>query len=107
MVLSKYDSDIAVIISDDKSDSDASSILSQIISDNGSDDDSESELELDGETSDNESDSDDDDLHDEGQLSPEEYLAIAEKLDVTQLRQKRYSPNTQDKLDETQEYWNG
>ena len=43
---------------------------------------------------------------DEGQLSPEEYLAKAEQLDVSQLRQKRYSPKTQEKLDETAEYWN-
>jgi hypothetical protein len=90
---------------EDESDSDASSVMSQIFSDNGSDDESVSDPESDREESDDESDSDDDDLHDEGQLSAEEYLAIAENLNVSQLRQKRYSPNTQDKLDETRGYW--
>jgi hypothetical protein len=106
MALSQRDGGIAVSTLDDESDSDASSVLSQIFSDNGSDDESASDLESDQEESDDERDSDDYDLHDEGQLSAEEYLAIAENLDVSQLRQKRYSPNTQDKLDETREYWN-
>ncbi|EDN05363.1 conserved hypothetical protein [Histoplasma mississippiense (nom. inval.)] len=39
------------------------------------------------------------------QLPPEHYLALAESLDITQLRQKRYSPKTQEKLDETRDYW--
>jgi hypothetical protein len=92
-------------MADDESDSDARSVLSQIFSDNGSDDESATEVESDEEESDDESDSDDDDLHDEGQLPAEAYLAIAENLNVSQLRQKRYSPDTQGKLDETREYW--
>ena len=59
---------MAVSILDDESDSDTSSVLSQIFSDKGPDDESASELESDEEESDDESDSDDDDLHDEGQL---------------------------------------
>ncbi|EEA23683.1 hypothetical protein TMatcc_006763 [Talaromyces marneffei ATCC 18224] len=106
MAPSQRDGGMAVSGSDSASDSDASSVLSQVFSDNGSDDESASDLESDEDESDDESDSDDDDLHDEGQLSAEEYLAIAENLDVSQLRQKRYSPNTQDKLDETRGYWN-
>ena len=105
MAPSQRDGGIAVSTLDDESDSDASSVPSQIFSDKGSDDESASELESDEEESDDESDSDDDDLHDEGQQSAEAYLAIAENLNVSQLRQKRYSPNTQDKLDETREYW--
>ncbi|ODH16246.1 hypothetical protein ACO22_06374 [Paracoccidioides brasiliensis] len=42
---------------------------------------------------------------DEGQLPAEHHLALAESLDITQLRQKRYIPNTQEKLDETRGYW--
>ncbi|KUL81434.1 hypothetical protein ZTR_09552, partial [Talaromyces verruculosus] len=105
MAPSQHDGGLAVSIVDDESDSDASSVLSQIFSDKGSDDESASELEPDEEGSDDESVSDDDDLHDEGQLPAAEYLAIAENLNVSQLRQKRYSPTTQDKLDETHEYW--
>lgn len=105
MAPSQRDGGMAVSILDDESDSDTSSVLSQIFSDKGPDDESASELESDEEESDDESDSDDDDLHDEGQLPAAEYLAIAENLNVSQLRQKRYSPNTQDKLDEVREYW--
>ncbi|PGH03429.1 hypothetical protein AJ80_08677 [Polytolypa hystricis UAMH7299] len=49
-------------------------------------------------------DSEDED-NNEGQLPAEHYLALAQSLDITQLRQKRYSPNTQEKLDETRDYW--
>jgi hypothetical protein len=42
----------------------------------------------------------------EGQELPAAYyLKEAEYLDVSQLRQKRYSPRTQAKLDETRDYW--
>ncbi|OJZ79991.1 hypothetical protein ASPFODRAFT_86016 [Aspergillus luchuensis CBS 106.47] len=95
MAPSQRDDGMAVSTLSDESDSDASSVMSQIFSNNGSDDESASNLELDEEKSDAESDSDDDDFHDE-----------AENLDVSRLQQKRYSPNTQDKLDETREYWN-
>ncbi|EDN05279.1 conserved hypothetical protein [Histoplasma mississippiense (nom. inval.)] len=47
----------------------------------------------------------DDEDDDDGQLPAEHYLALAESLDIAQLRQKRYSPNTQEKLDETRDYW--
>lgn len=96
---------VSTLEDEDESDSDTSSVVSQIFSDNASDNESASDLESDEEGSDDESDSDDDDLHDEGQLPAEAYLAIAENLNVSQLRQKRYSPDTQDKLDETREYW--
>jgi hypothetical protein len=36
---------------------------------------------------------------DEGQRPPEYYLAESENLDVKRLRQGRYSPKTQDRLD--------
>ncbi|KAJ6103770.1 hypothetical protein N7486_003992 [Penicillium sp. IBT 16267x] len=94
--------------------SDASSILPEVFSNNASDSDSsilasdldassssESELESDDES--------EDDLaldDEEEQLSPEHYLREAESLDVSKLRQKRYSPKTQERLDETQDYWN-
>ncbi|KMP10241.1 hypothetical protein CIRG_09922 [Coccidioides immitis RMSCC 2394] len=42
---------------------------------------------------------------DDGQLPAKHYLALAESLDITQLQQKQYSPNIQEKLDETHDYW--
>ncbi|OJD20670.1 hypothetical protein ACJ73_07994 [Blastomyces percursus] len=58
--------------------------------------------------SDDEDDSDnsnDNAFDDEGQLPPEHYLAQAKTLDVSQLRQKRYSERTEEKLEETRIYW--
>ncbi|OJJ86989.1 uncharacterized protein ASPGLDRAFT_43463 [Aspergillus glaucus CBS 516.65] len=43
---------------------------------------------------------------DEGQLPHEHYLAQAESLHVSQLRQQQYSDVTQERLDETCMYWN-
>ncbi|EDN08178.1 predicted protein [Histoplasma mississippiense (nom. inval.)] len=74
---------------DVKSDLDTLSALDAIFSDSGYESGSVSEGEDD----------------DEGQLPPEHYLALAESLDVSQLRQKRYSPKTQEKLDEICDYW--
>ncbi|ODM15181.1 hypothetical protein SI65_09420 [Aspergillus cristatus] len=93
--------------SDDKENqTDASSDLTEMFSDNGSDSDSISDPELDSEDSDDEDEPDDDISDDEGQLPPEHYLAQAESLNVSQLRQKRYSDTTQERLDETRMYWN-
>ncbi|KAL4861381.1 hypothetical protein BDV12DRAFT_208056 [Aspergillus spectabilis] len=86
--------------------SDASSDLSDIFSDDGLDSDSSTDPGLDSEYSDEEDEPGDDTFDDEGQLSPEHYLAQAESLDVSQLRQKRYSDGTQERLDETRMYWN-
>ena len=85
--------------------SDASSKASAIFSDCESETASDSEFEVESGDSDDDSVFDDFDT-DEGQLPPEHYLAEAEALDVSQLRQKRYSDSTQDKLDETVDYWN-
>jgi hypothetical protein len=58
---------------------------------------------------DNSDDSDNDSILDDGEeereLSALHYLQEAECLDVSQLRQRRYSPKTQAKLDETRDYW--
>ncbi|KAL2815837.1 hypothetical protein BDW59DRAFT_166650 [Aspergillus cavernicola] len=90
-----------------QSDDDASSDVSEVFSDNESDSDSNTDPELDSEDSDNDDDDpDDDSFNDEGQLPPEHYLAQAESLDVSQLRQKRYADGTQEKLDDTRVYWN-
>ncbi|KAL3428649.1 hypothetical protein BDV09DRAFT_204143 [Aspergillus tetrazonus] len=90
-----------------QSDDDASSDVSEVFSDFESDSDSNTDLELDNEVSDSDdNDPDDDSLNDEGQLSPEHYLAQAESLNVSQLRQKRYADGTQEKLDDTRAYWN-
>lgn len=84
--------------------SDTDFAASEIFSDNGSDSDSNSDLE-DSEESDDNNEQEDESFNDEGQLPPEHYLAEAENLDVSQLRQKRYSDTTQEKLDETRVYW--
>jgi hypothetical protein len=70
----------------------------------GSVSDSNSDLELDSEDSDDD-DPGDDSFEDEGQLPPEHYLAKAESLDVSRLRQTRYSDSTRERLDETRVYW--
>ena len=96
------------VLSDDESD--ASSDLPAIFSNNASDtdfsatpsdSDSSNKFESDSEESEDELASDDE----EEQLSPEYFLQEAESLDVSQLRQKRYSPNTQERLDEAQDLW--
>lgn len=100
------------VLSDDESDT--SSGLPEIFSNNASDSDS-STAPSDVDSSESEPDSDDesddeseDELaleDEEEQLSPEYYLQEAEALDVSRLRQKRYSPKTQERLDETQDFW--
>ena len=96
-----------LVRSDDKENqTDASSNLTEIFSDNGSDSDSISDPEFDSEDSDDEDETDNDISDDEGQLPPEHYLAQAESLNVSQFRQKRYSDTTQERLDETRMYWN-
>jgi hypothetical protein len=80
--------------------------VSEVFSDIESDSDSNTDLELDSEDSDSDDDDPDNDSNDEGQLPREYYLAQAESLDVSQLRQKRYADGTQEKLDNTRVYWN-
>jgi hypothetical protein len=103
MTLSRYDEDFPS--TDDESD--------------GTTDDETDSLfdETDGETDDtddteilsNESDSDTDDeawlSDDEGPQPPEYYLAEAASLDVKRLRQRRYSPKTQERLDWVKDHW--
>lgn len=95
---------------DDHSDdgSDASTNLPEIFLNDPFDNSSDSESELDGDESDNDSDDDSDNdlLLDEEQHLPEYYPAEAESLNVSQLRQKCYSPKTQEKLDEIRGYQN-
>ena len=96
------------VLSDDESD--ASSDFPEIFSNEASGTDSSTPNDSDSSSkseSEDESESEDDlALEDEDkQLPPEHYLQEAECLDVSLLRQKRYSPRTQEKLDETREYW--
>ncbi|KAJ6103496.1 hypothetical protein N7486_005923 [Penicillium sp. IBT 16267x] len=70
--------------------SDASSNVSAIFSDNGSESESNSDLEPDSEDSDDDDDLGNGSFDDEGQLPPEHYLAQAQNLDVSHLRQKRW-----------------
>ena len=63
----------------------ASSDLTEVISDNKSDSNSTSNLELDIEDSDDEDEPSDDISDDEGQLSSKHYLAQAESLNISAL----------------------
>jgi hypothetical protein len=76
--------------------SDTGSSTDPSVFDSGSESDGESEDESEDELVSEE---------EEEQLPPEYYLHEAESLDVSQLRQKRYSPNTQRCLDDTQYFW--
>jgi hypothetical protein len=69
---------------DNKSESDASSDVSEIFSDNGSGSESNSDLELDSDDSDDDEDPNDNSVDDEGQMPPEHYLAEAESLEAVQ-----------------------
>ncbi|KAH8706052.1 hypothetical protein BGW36DRAFT_422574 [Talaromyces proteolyticus] len=100
--------DVVITLSDDESiaSADSSSIFSTDSSDDSSDSSvSDNESDSDSDDSDDDDDDDEEEEEDEGELSREEYLAKAEQLDLSQLRQKRYSDGTQDKLDETRQYW--
>ena len=91
----------------DQSQTEVDSDVNTIFTENGSESDPTSDSELSSEGSDDEESGSDDEFHnDEGQLPPEHYIAEALSLDVSQLRQKRYSDCTQEKLDETTMYWN-
>ncbi|CAG7956785.1 unnamed protein product [Penicillium salamii] len=91
--------------------SDTSPGHSEVFSDHASDTDSSSEpsaFDSSSECEDESEDEPEDELvseDEEEQLPPEYYLHEAESLDVSQLRQKRYSPNTQRCLDDTQYFW--
>ncbi|KAJ5776688.1 uncharacterized protein N7511_001699 [Penicillium nucicola] len=90
-------------LSDDESD--ASSELPEIFSNEASETNSSPTS---GDCDDEDESESEDDMpmeDEEKQLPPEHYLQEAECLDVSQLRQKRYSPRTQVKLDETRDYW--
>ncbi|KAJ5343508.1 uncharacterized protein N7506_003332 [Penicillium brevicompactum] len=84
---------------------------SAVFSDHASDTDSSTEPSVFDSSSECEDESEDDSEdelvseEEEEQLPPEYYLHEAESLDVSQLRQKRYSPNTQRCLDDTQYFW--
>jgi hypothetical protein len=105
-----------MVISDHESVASAGS--PSIFSTNSAEDDSDSSVsEEDSDDSDSdESDSEEEEEEEEEEdgstrikgevpYSPEYYLAAAENLDVSQLRQQRYSPLTRKKLEETHHLW--
>lgn len=98
------------VASEDESDqtSDLPPIFSDEDDASGTSSASESEPDSGDALSDDDPSDDDSILDDEEwqELPAEHYLQEAECLDVSRLRQKRYSPRTQEKLDETREYWN-
>ena len=81
--------------------------IPDIFSNSPSDDSSDSESEPDRDDLDSDDSDDDGDslFDDEEQHPPEYYLAEADSLDVSKLRQQRYSPKTRQKLEETRDYW--
>jgi hypothetical protein len=88
---------------DSTSDSDADSLFDS--SDNKADTASDTDLESALEDVNNNTDDHEDDLFDgEVRHPPEHYLAASANLDVGRLRQKRYSPKTQGRLDWVKDY---
>ncbi|KMU77073.1 hypothetical protein CISG_06111 [Coccidioides immitis RMSCC 3703] len=85
---------------DSQSKSDASAVLDSIFWDSGYESGSYSNPSEDEDDSDNSNNN----AFDEGQLPPEHYLAQAKSLDVSQLRQKQYSEQTEEKLEKTRMY---
>ncbi|KAB8079452.1 hypothetical protein BDV29DRAFT_187139 [Aspergillus leporis] len=73
---------------DNKSESDVRSNVTEIFSDNGSGSESNSDMELNSDDSDDDKDPNDNSIDDKGQLPPEDYLAEAESLDISQLQQQ-------------------
>jgi hypothetical protein len=86
---------------DDDSDSTSDSDTDSLFDDNDDETDTASETDLHSspEQADSNTDVDDDLLEGEVRHPPEYYLAAAANLDVGRLRQKRYSPKTQERLD--------
>lgn len=93
------------IMSDE--DSDASTDLLDVFTNNPSKNSFDSESEPDNSDNSDRGSDDDSILDEEGgrELPAEYYLQEADCLDVSLLRHKRYSLRTQDKLDETRDYW--
>jgi hypothetical protein len=83
--------------SDSTSDSDTDSLFDS--SDNKADTASDTDLDKPLEEVDSNTDDDDDLFDDEVRHLPEYYLAASANLDIGRLRQKRYSPKTQGRLD--------
>ncbi|KAL4758475.1 uncharacterized protein BDW70DRAFT_141802 [Aspergillus foveolatus] len=89
-------------------DSGTSTDVSCIFSDESTDDETLDSAPEEESDDDLEDDSDNDsilDNEDEQERPAAYYLKEAECLDVSQLRQKRYSPRTQASLDKTRDYW--
>ncbi|KAJ6000886.1 hypothetical protein N7481_001295 [Penicillium waksmanii] len=92
-------------LSDNESDV-SSDDIPAIFSANASDDDTDTDSAPSDSDFDSEAEDEcEDDSEVEEELSPEYFLKEAEFLDVSQLRQKRYSPKTEERLDETRDYW--
>lgn len=89
---------------DDESDS-----TTVVNSDTFSDDETDSTTEVDSDIFSDHSDDDTDDeaslFNDEERHPPEYYLVESASLDVSRLRQRRYSPKTQGRLDWVKEHW--
>ena len=83
--------------SDSTSDSDTDGLFDN--SDNEADTASDTDLDSPLEEVNSNTDDDDDLFDDEVRHPPEYYLAASANLDVGRLRQKRYSPKTQGRLD--------
>ncbi|KAL5046782.1 hypothetical protein BDW71DRAFT_59258 [Aspergillus fruticulosus] len=89
-------------------DSGFSTDLPDVFSDDAPDESSDSAFEPDSDDGDPEDYSDNHSILDDKEdreLPAAHYLQEAECLDVSQLQQRRYSPRTQAKLDETRDYW--
>jgi hypothetical protein len=108
-VLMDHETDSTTVVNSDTLPAGESDSTTVVNSDTFSDDESDSTTGVDSVTFSNNGDDDTDDeaslFGDEEQRPPEYYLAESAGLDVSRLRQQRYSPKTQERLDWVKEHW--
>lgn len=101
---SRYDEDI--LPTDDETNSTSDSDTDGVFDSSDDETDITSDTEPESLSEEVDSDTDDDLFDDEVRHPPEHYLAAAANLDVRRLRQRRYSPRTQARLDWVKDHHN-
>jgi hypothetical protein len=99
MTLSRHNEDSPS--TDDESDGTTDNETGSLFDESDDDTDDTDDTEILPDESDSEACSSDE----EGPRPPEYYLAEAANLNVKRLRQRRYSPKTQDRLDWVKDHW--
>ena len=103
MTLPPRDDDL--LLTDDESDSTTDDETESLFNESDDDLDDTDDTEIQSNESDSDTDVEACLSDDEGPRPPEHYLAEAASLDVKRLRQRRYSPKTQERLDWVKDHW--